>query len=75
MSEENNILKRKTDLLLSIEEEIKSIVNDKMGRDFSDFVNDMQRVLREDQVIALFGKGGLDLFKDYQKVNRHVGSK
>ena len=75
MSEENNILKRKTDLLLSIEEEIKSIVNDKMGRDFSDFVNDMQRVLREDQVIALFGKGGLDLFKDYQKVNKYVGSK
>lgn len=70
----DNILKRKVELLLSIEEEIKVLINDKMAKDFADFVNDVQKVLRDDQVIGLFGKSGLDLFKDYQKVSKNVGS-
>lgn len=70
----DNISKRKIELLLSIEEEIKSLINDKMAGDFADFVNNVQKVLRDDQVIGLLGKNGLDLFKDYQKVSKNVGS-
>lgn len=70
----DSISKRKVELLLSIEEEIKALINDKMEKDFSDFVNDVQKVLRDDQVIGLFGKNGLDLFKDYQKVSKNVGT-